>query len=493
MALLVAAHGGFGLLTNMIIDGSNLQLGLRPGGSNLALSSLDVPRLHERLDVMVRMLNADGPVLSTTAIFDGGAFDGVHAGSSWECDAETPDAAPVNVRFTDVRVSADDAVVALAQEIGSEADSPRAELVTTGLARSVLEQTLPEPRPVFAVTLLKSAMGKGKRSKREAFLRTVGLTKMGDTVHLPVYEELQQKRALDLMRGLHSLERGIVRIEQLTTPSAIIVTDDRGLRRVRVRCRGPSRSPAASLYATRTHRSPIDLRRLLTYHSAASRSPTHHSSCGANSGRIGCCALTSRDWARSNRIETLRQERKNATLARAGGGEGHATLVSGADLLGGGVEVHWGPLRRLRACRSRAAPARRGRVASRFPACLSCELRHAVLSRARRTRGRESGGRNRLGHASFFFVHPKVGLCLFFPQIRFVKCARTATGYSRRATALCGCAPLERGPDPPLRSCAEAMAEAYWKEGFDKFAVHPWWPVVTAVGPHLTGKRLRAE
>ena len=39
-------------------------------------------------------------------------------------------------------------------------------------------------------------MGKGKRDKREAFLRTCGLTKMGDTVHLPAFDATQQERAL---------------------------------------------------------------------------------------------------------------------------------------------------------------------------------------------------------------------------------------------------------------------------------------------------------
>ena len=141
-------------------------------------------------------------------------------------------AAPVSVRFTKVEVRADDAVVQLAQEVGGAAGSPVAELITTGHARHVLEQEeLPTPRPILAVTLLKSAMGKGKRDKREAFLRTVGLTKMGDTVHMPLYDEMQQERALGLMRGLHSLERGIVRIDWLSKPAAMVVSDDRGLRR----------------------------------------------------------------------------------------------------------------------------------------------------------------------------------------------------------------------------------------------------------------------
>ena len=74
-------------------------------------------------------------------------------------------------------------------------------------------------------------MGKGKRDKREAFLRTCGLTRMGDTVHLPAFEDTQQERALALVRGLHSLERGIIRMERLSDPATVVVSDDRGLRR----------------------------------------------------------------------------------------------------------------------------------------------------------------------------------------------------------------------------------------------------------------------
>ena len=232
MMALFVAHGGVGALQHVILDGSNLQLNLRPGGATLSLASLDVPRLHERHDRVIKILQQDDTAPPpTTTFFDGGAFNGDHAGAEWECDPEAPDAAPVSVSFTKVEVRADDAVVQLAQDIGSAAGSPVAELITTGHARSILEKELPMPRPVLAVTLLKSAMGKGKRDKRESFLRTVGLTKMGDTVHMPLYDEMQQERALSLMRGLHSLERGVVRIDWLAKPAAMVVSDDRGLRR----------------------------------------------------------------------------------------------------------------------------------------------------------------------------------------------------------------------------------------------------------------------
>ena len=84
-----------------------------------------------------------------------------------------------------------------------------------------------------AIDIVKShgASGKSKRDKREAFLKTCGLTRMGDTVHLLAYDDVQQARSLALMRGLCMLERGIVRIERLANPAALVVSDDRGLRR----------------------------------------------------------------------------------------------------------------------------------------------------------------------------------------------------------------------------------------------------------------------
>ena len=105
-------------------------------------------------------------------------------------------------------------------------------MISTGQARSTLEQAnLPSPRPVFSATLLKSALGKSKRDKREAFLRSCGLSRMGDTAHFPCFDETQRERTLGLFRGLHSLERGVLRVTVLKDPVVMIVTDDRGLRR----------------------------------------------------------------------------------------------------------------------------------------------------------------------------------------------------------------------------------------------------------------------
>lgn len=218
-------------LSWILLDASNLQLGLRPSliSAHPDIDSFDTPKLAARLDKLAKALGGSG--LQTEAVFDAGAFGGVHEGARWLCEPDLPDANPLTISFTSNLDSADDALVGRAQEIGEAAGAPRPAAETAGHARTLLESELASPRPVFAVTLLKSASGKSKRDKREAFLRTVGLTRMGDTVHLPTFDATQQERSLALMRGLKSLERGVLRVERLDHPAALVVSDDRGLRR----------------------------------------------------------------------------------------------------------------------------------------------------------------------------------------------------------------------------------------------------------------------
>lgn len=222
----------------ILLDASNMQLALRPGLSNLGLASSEQPHLAARLDALSKLFE---PAPTVEAIFDGTAFDGEHLGGTWLCDPEVPDASLLRVRFTDRHDSADDALVRTVQALGSTADATPAEAISSGRARTLLEASpMAKPAPTFAVTLLKSAMGKSKRDKREAFLRTCGLTRMGDTVHLPTFLPSQQERSLALVRGLHSLERGVVSVAQITQPVAMVVSDDRGLRR---RCFGLALPP----------------------------------------------------------------------------------------------------------------------------------------------------------------------------------------------------------------------------------------------------------
>ena len=228
MLALQLAPAVLSVVQHILVDASNLQLNLRPGGAALNLCSLDCQELPEQLDAVAKLFQ---PAATVTAVFDGSAFDGEHATKSWTCDAEVPDAAPVHVRFTAVRESADDALVALAQELGAAAGSSPAASSTSGHIRHLLEQEVPDPKPVFAVTLLKSAMGKSKRDKREAFFKTCGLHRMGDTVHLPTYLPFQQERSLGLVRGLHSIERGVLSFASLDDPTTMVISDDRGLRR----------------------------------------------------------------------------------------------------------------------------------------------------------------------------------------------------------------------------------------------------------------------
>ena len=225
-------------LGSVLIDASNLQLGLRPGLATLGLTSAEQPYLPARLDALSKLFE---PAATVEAIFDGTAFEGAHMGETWICDPEVPDATPLRVRFTDRHDSADDALVQTAQALGSTAGASAAEPISSGHARTLLEASpMAEPTPTFSVQLLKSAMGKSKRDKREAFLRTCGLMRMGDTVHLPTFLPSQQERSLALVRGLHSLERGVVSVAQITQPVAMVVSDDRGLRR---RCFGLASPP----------------------------------------------------------------------------------------------------------------------------------------------------------------------------------------------------------------------------------------------------------
>jgi hypothetical protein len=226
--LVFAASVTLSSVQHILLDGSNLQLNLRPGGAALNLCHIDCPELPAQLDAMTKLFS---PAASVTAIFDGASFDGVHANACWTCEPEVPNATPLRVQFTAARESADDVLVDLAQSLGAAADSSPSKSTSSGHVRHLLEQPLPDPKPVFAATLLKSAMGKSRREKREAFFKTCGLQRMGDTVHLPAYLPAQQERSLGLVRGLHSIERGVLSFAMISQPSTLLVSDDRGLRR----------------------------------------------------------------------------------------------------------------------------------------------------------------------------------------------------------------------------------------------------------------------
>lgn len=223
----LAATGAAAAFSSVFIDASNLQLVLRPGGASLAVHSLDVAELPRRLGALAELLGGSPAV---HAVFDGASFGRAHEGASWTCEDPT-----IRVAFTDgARTSADDALVALAQEAGAAARAPPAEAVSSGRAIELLERGALSSAPaggVLAATLKRSASGKSKRDTREAFLKTVGLTKMGDTAHLPAFTEAQRARSLALARGMHKLDRGTLALSHLEAPAAIVVSDDRGLRR----------------------------------------------------------------------------------------------------------------------------------------------------------------------------------------------------------------------------------------------------------------------
>ena len=229
-SLLLLPLGSGASISTVLLDASNLQLNFAPGKGELpVLASRDAEALPERLATLSSRLES----ASVLAVFDGASFGGDFAGADWVCDRLSDTAVPPRVLFTDGRrTSADDELVLRLQEIGNAECAASATRISSGAATVLLERPPgDDPTPVIGATLLKSAAGKSKRQRREAFLRSCGLTRMGDQVHLPSFTPSQRTRSLSLLRAIHKIEPGVVRVSRLEQPAAIIVSDDRGLRR----------------------------------------------------------------------------------------------------------------------------------------------------------------------------------------------------------------------------------------------------------------------
>ena len=102
--LVFAASVTLSSVQHILLDGSNMQLNLRPGGAALNLCHIDCPELPAQLDAMTKLFS---PAASVTAIFDGASFDGVHANACWTCESEVPNATPLRVQLTAVRERAE--------------------------------------------------------------------------------------------------------------------------------------------------------------------------------------------------------------------------------------------------------------------------------------------------------------------------------------------------------------------------------------------------
>ena len=92
-------------------------------------------------------------------------------------------------------------------------------------AHGIVVATCRRPSEARALHALRERFGFAER------LDIVRVDVLDEKTNLPAFEDTQQERALALVRGLHSLERGIIRMERLSDPATVVVSDDRGLRR----------------------------------------------------------------------------------------------------------------------------------------------------------------------------------------------------------------------------------------------------------------------
>ena len=170
-------------------------------------------------------------------VFDGAAFHGVHAGSSWPGGE-----GGTSITFTEKLHSADDAIMQLCEEC--EPVAPSCSL-TSKKAVALCEGELAEgeSRGAITATLVKSPSGRKERKRVEAHLRGVGLKHVGQTMSMPLLTEPQRYRSMNVVRGLARLGGDPIRFKHLPGPGAVVVTDDRGLAR---RC-AVRQEPAAVL------------------------------------------------------------------------------------------------------------------------------------------------------------------------------------------------------------------------------------------------------
>ena len=231
---------------SVLIDACNLQLNVETARPS-SLESRTIDALPRRLHLLARYLayldpwsddvplDVDAPA-AITAVFDGSAFYGEHAAATW-VQRDEAEGAPAGCGGDGLRVvftqgptySADDAILALATEAAGGAPPQPPLQISAKKALADLEAG-ELPRPVIRATRLKAVSGKAERKRREAFLNSCGLPRIGDTAHLPAFTAAQRERSISLVRGLSKLG-DVITFRQLNMPNAIVVSDDRGLRR----------------------------------------------------------------------------------------------------------------------------------------------------------------------------------------------------------------------------------------------------------------------
>ena len=221
-------------LASLFLDCCNLQLQLSHQGNNLRLESPHVDELTDKLRVLTQSFlpsldpTASLPQTEIHAIFDGRAFHGKFATMRSDGMQLDQRGNRMQVVFTDTTASADDLLYTKLSQCNQGLQP------AVGISSAEVEEILTRPKEeacVFEATRLRSLSGAAHRSRREAFMRTCGLPRVGDVSHFPGLCEAQRARSLGLVKGVRKLPPGLVSFKHVREPVSILVSDDRGLRR----------------------------------------------------------------------------------------------------------------------------------------------------------------------------------------------------------------------------------------------------------------------
>eukprot|EP00965_Chrysotila_dentata_P073581 2430427-Pleurochrysis_carterae.AAC.1 len=218
-------------LKTIFLDACNLQLQLGQAAPDAipTIESLEIDELPSRLCSLCESPPA------ITAVFDGAAFQKRFEGFDWSRPISDGDdqggqaADNLRIRFTTGLRKADDELVEFVRAADVDC-TPSTPIVATRAIKALESGK----SVVLAVTRLRSLAGRRDRERREAFLKTCGLPRVGDTAHLPSFTPAQRERSIRLLAGLNSLESGggqVLRYSLIEDPQVLVVSDDRGLRR----------------------------------------------------------------------------------------------------------------------------------------------------------------------------------------------------------------------------------------------------------------------
>uniref|UniRef100_A0A7S0L5T7 Uncharacterized protein n=1 Tax=Coccolithus braarudii TaxID=221442 RepID=A0A7S0L5T7_9EUKA len=225
-------------VSSILLDACNLQLHLEQEHKEAlpTIASTNIDALPSKLLALVTVAAAPG----ITAVFDGAAFHYHFTGADWtlripqdegasnvDCDG-VESANLLRIRFTERLRKADDELVQLARA-ATEGGEP----IRKVAASEALKALRLDCDAVVAVTRMRSLTGRRDRTKREAFLKSCGLPRVGDTAHMPSFTSWQRDRSINLVNGLHKLDQGTgaVVYHLIEQPDVVVATDDRGLRR----------------------------------------------------------------------------------------------------------------------------------------------------------------------------------------------------------------------------------------------------------------------